>query len=126
MLYREQDEKLSVAFAPCNRRLDGIYKLQPGFNARLYDLLYGLSLVDRILHNAPFSHTLPADFKLRLDERNAMPVRFQQRRDSGQNQRQRNERSIDRRQIHRLADIRWLEKTGIPFDRDHSRILAQP
>ena len=132
---REVDEELAVALRPEDRRGDDRRATpRPERRGRRDDPLEDLAVDRRVAHDAVVGPA-PAGLELRLDQRDDLAAgRRERRRDRAEDQRERDERDVDRRRAsigsgrrgRRSASGRWSAPSRPPAGRARSASASWP
>src|SRR5712671_2933303 len=79
-----------------------------------------------LAHDSTLADLAALHFKLRLDQQNHISVRGQERGESGNQKRERNEAGVAHRQVELLREIRCREVAGVNALLNHyARVGAQ-
>jgi len=98
---------------------------QPRHDCEFKDLEQHLLVCSWVLDHAPLPDLAPPRLELRLDQRDDLAARDQPARHRRQDEAQRDERHIDRRQPNRLGE--FAQGSGVlAFHEHHPRIVPQP
>ena len=118
-------EELAVALRSQERRRDDVPGPEADGPGMLDDAFEDLAMDRRVADDAVVG-AAAAGLELRLHERDDVAARPEGRGDRGEDEVERDERDVDRREADRFGQGRGCERAGIrALHRDHARVAAQ-
>src|SRR6266571_4002797 len=102
-------KELAVAFSPENWRFNYTNRTKANRGRSVLDLMQHASVLSRISYYSAAANFTLADFKLRLDQRNAIGSIRETRQDCRKDFGQRDKRNINRREIKTNRELARIQ-----------------